>query len=84
VRAPRQKCLLICVVFDESNFVTCLVCDDYDLCVPCHIGLNHGHHPSHSFAPASKEAKLTTQARQLCAAGRDVEHHAVCDRCDKV
>ena len=76
--------LLIIIVFDESNFVTCLVCEDYDLCISCHVGLKHGHHPSHAFAPASKETQLNVVAHRLCSPGRNVRHFAICDGCDEV
>ncbi|KAK4695573.1 hypothetical protein P7C71_g2201, partial [Lecanoromycetidae sp. Uapishka_2] len=69
-------------VFEESNFVTCTVCEDYDLCIPCHVNLKHGHHPSHTLEPASKEAKLGKLATILCAPGRNMRHGAICDRCD--
>ena len=72
------------LVFDESSFVTCTVCEDYDLCVSCHMGLKHGHHPSHAFMPASEETKLSALASKLLAPGRDIRHSAICDGCDKV
>ena len=71
-------------VYDESNFVTCLVCDDYDLCIPCHVGMKHGHHPNHAFAPVSAESTLDAMATALCAPGRNMRHFALCDGCDKV
>ena len=76
--------MLTFVVFDEANFVTCLVCEDYDLCIPCHVGLKHGHHPGHAFTPASKETQLTSLAHRLCASGRNMHHFAICDGCDMV
>lgn len=76
--------MLTSIVFDESTFVTCTVCDDYDLCIPCHVGLKHGHHPSHAFEPASKDTILDTLAAKLCSAGRNMRHGAICDGCDEV
>lgn len=76
--------LLISTVFDESTFVTCTVCEDYDLCIPCHVGLKHGHHPSHAFEPASEDTVLDTLAAKLCAPGRSMRHGAICDGCDEV
>lgn len=70
--------------FDESNFVTCTQCDDYDLCIACHVQSRHGHHPSHAFMPASKETSLNMLASRLLAPGRNVRHAAICDGCDKV
>ena len=72
------------IAFEESNFVTCLVCEDYDLCIPCHVGLKHGHHPSHPFAPVSEEQTLDALAHQLLVPGRNMRHMATCDGCDKV
>jgi next-to-BRCA1 protein 1 len=69
--------------FPETNFVTCTVCDDYDLCVPCHIALQHGHDPKHAFAPAVEDASLDPLAYKLLEPGRNAGHHAICDGCDK-
>jgi len=76
--------MLTGLVFDESNFVTCTVCDDYDLCIPCHVSLKHGHHPGHAFVPASEETSLDIMASNLCTPGRSIRHFAICDGCDKV
>lgn len=70
--------------FDEANFVTCTICEDYDLCIPCHVDLKHGHHPSHRFEPTSKQTNLDAMATKLCAPGRGLRHFAICDGCDKV
>lgn len=72
------------LVYEESNFVTCTACDDYDLCIPCHVGMKHGHHPNHAFAPVSEESTLDAMAIALCAPGRNMRHFAICDGCDKV
>ena len=72
------------IVFHESKFVTCKDCDDYDLCLPCHVSLKHGHHPAHRFEPAVKDTPLDNEATKLLAAGRGMRHWAVCDGCDKV
>lgn len=79
-----RKTVLTKVAFEESNFVTCMVCEDYDLCIPCHVGMKHGHHPNHAFAPVSEESSLDTEASLLCAPGRNIRHLAICDGCDKV
>ena len=79
-----QNARLIWPVFDESHFVTCTVCDDYDLCIPCHVSSKHGHHPGHAFAPASKDTRLDSVATKLLGSGRNVRHWAICDGCDKV
>ncbi|KAI9699738.1 MAG: hypothetical protein M1836_002773 [Candelina mexicana] len=70
-------------VFPEANFVTCTACDDYDLCIPCHVGMKHGHHPSHAFKSATMETSLDSLAHALCNPGRNMQHFAICDGCDK-
>ena len=71
--------------YPESNFVTCLVCEDYDLCIPCHFDLSHGHNPAHGFRPVSvKSMADDSMIHALCKPGRDMAHAAVCDGCDKV
>jgi next-to-BRCA1 protein 1 len=69
--------------FPEQDFVTCTTCDDFDLCIPCHVSLQHGHHPKHAFAPAVDDAVLDPLARALLEPGRNASHSAVCDGCDK-
>lgn len=68
----------------EEHFVTCTTCPDFDLCLSCHVGMEHGHHPKHAFEPAVEDANLDTVAKTLLAPGRNVGHHAICDGCDKV
>lgn len=31
-------------------------CDYYELYIPCHVGLKHGHHPCHHFEPVPNES----------------------------
>jgi len=69
--------------FPEDNFVTCTTCEDFDLCIPCHVGLQHGHHPKHAFTPAVEDMSLDPLAHALLQPGRNTGHHAVCDGCDK-
>jgi next to BRCA1 gene 1 protein len=71
-------------VFPEREFVTCADCEDYDLCLPCHLAEKHGHHPGHTFQPATTETSLNAIGEILCKAGRNVRHNAICDGCDKV
>lgn len=71
-------------VLPEKEFVTCVTCDDYDVCIPCHTRLRHGHHPRHEFAPATKDTKLDSIATKLCAPGRNFRHYAICDGCENV
>ena len=72
------------IAFDDSAFVTCLDCDDYDLCVSCHLRLEHGHHPGHTFKPLSNDASFGELVHEICKAGRGMHHYAICDGCDKV
>lgn len=67
----------------EENFVTCTSCDDFDLCLNCHVDAQHGHHPKHGFVPAVEDANLDLVAQALLAPGRNTGHNAVCDGCDK-
>ena len=78
------RSMLTATEYDESNFVTCTECDDYDLCIACHVGNRHGHHPGHAFMPASEQTTLNTLASKLLSPGRNAHHAAICDGCDKV
>jgi hypothetical protein len=75
---------LIGVAFNEEAFVKCLDCEDFDLCVPCLRGANHGHHPGHTFKTVNESTVLSKPLREACKPGRNVVHHAVCDMCEKV
>jgi next-to-BRCA1 protein 1 len=70
-------------VLSEKEFVTCNVCEDYDLCLECHTVNKHGHHPGHAFKGATTETSLSALANALCNPGRNARHSAVCDGCDK-
>lgn len=80
----RNDHLLIATELTEENFVTCTSCPDYDLCISCHVGMEHGHHPKHAFEPAVEDTHLNIIAEALLAPGRNVGHNAICDGCDKV
>lgn len=80
---PTRTCNSCVNVYKESSFVTCTTCDDYDLCMTCHVGLSHGHHPAHAFKPATEDAQIGPFAELLCKAGRNLRHNAICDGCDK-
>jgi next-to-BRCA1 protein 1 len=80
---PTRTCNCCVKSLPEKDFVTCLSCEDYDLCMDCHMGNKHGHHPGHAFTAAASDAALPTLAGFLCNSGRNVRHSAVCDGCDK-
>lgn len=71
------------IEFDDAEFVSCTTCEDFDLCIPCHTAVEHGHNPKHAFVPATKETNLDFVARTLLAPGRNASHNALCDGCDK-
>lgn len=74
-----------CIIgLPDHEFVTCAVCDDFDLCRRCYTDNKHGHHPAHGFAPAVPTAKLSAVEEALLTPGRNVFHNALCDGCEKV
>lgn len=83
VEEPTRTCNCCVKILPEKEFVTCLSCEDYDLCLDCHVNNKHGHHPGHIFKAATSETVLSTLAGALCNSGRNVRHSAVCDGCDK-
>jgi len=83
VEDPSRTCNCCVRILPEKEFVTCVDCDDYDLCMECHVNNKHGHHPGHSFKAATAETVMPTLAGFLCNSGRNVRHSAVCDGCDK-
>lgn len=74
---------LTLLVLPENDFVTCTVCEDYDLCLECHTINKHGHHPGHPFKGVTSETPLCALSNALCNPGRNARHSAVCDGCDK-
>ncbi|KAL2758227.1 hypothetical protein ACRALDRAFT_1040275 [Sodiomyces alcalophilus JCM 7366] len=68
--------------FDESVFVHCTACEDFDLCLSCFEKDNHGHHPGHGFVPAVEGAIVPERIRIRLAPGRNQAHNALCDGCD--
>lgn len=82
-RVATRTCNSCVVVLPEHEFVTCSTCDDYDLCIKCVGEDSHGHHPAHSFEPATSETILPAACEVKLAAGRNVRHSAVCDGCEK-
>lgn len=69
--------------FVEDKFVTCTTCEDFDLCIACHVSAQHGHHPKHAFVPAVDDTTLDPLAKALLNPGRNAAHQAICDGCDK-
>ncbi|KAI9749211.1 MAG: hypothetical protein M4579_006959 [Chaenotheca gracillima] len=69
--------------YNESHFVTCKTCEDYDLCFSCLLRKKHGHHPGHAFELTSEAAPFSFSVDHLCEPGQNVRHHAICDGCDK-
>ena len=80
---PTRTCNNCVVVLPEREFVTCTACEDFDLCLKCHLNNNHGHHPAHGLKPATTETVLPLNGAAMLAAGRNVRHNAICDGCDK-
>ncbi|CAI6333828.1 unnamed protein product [Periconia digitata] len=80
---PTRTCNCCVQVSRETEFVTCTSCEDYDLCMECHIHNKHGHHPGHAFKAATPETSMPALGDFLCNAGRNVRHSAVCDGCEK-
>jgi len=80
---PTRTCNCCVQVQRETEFVTCTTCEDYDLCLECHIHNKHGHHPGHAFKAATAETTMPVLGDFLCNAGRNVRHSAVCDGCEK-
>lgn len=82
-RFATRTCNSCVAVLPDSQFVTCTSCEDFDLCISCHLGQKHGHHPAHGFKPATEETVLPLHAEPMLAPGRNVRHNAICDNCDK-
>ncbi|KAI4748006.1 hypothetical protein E4T50_01708 [Aureobasidium sp. EXF-12298] len=79
-----RTCNACVVTLPDHDFVTCIQCDDYDLCLSCHMLNTHGHHPGHHFKPAVDGAALSLAQEALLPAGRNFRHTAICDGCDKM
>ncbi|KAJ5885283.1 Zinc finger ZZ-type [Penicillium taxi] len=80
----RASCNGCCHEYNDRNLVTCNECEDFDLCVQCIFRNKHGHHPAHTFYPASeRNSNLKTIIKTHCLPGRKFEHPAICDGCEK-
>lgn len=84
VSESSRTCNACVVTLPDRDFVTCIQCDDYDLCLNCHTINTHGHHPGHHFKPAVDGAALSLAQEALLPAGRNFRHTAICDGCDKM
>jgi len=82
-RIATRTCNSCIQKYSEDSFVTCTTCDDFDLCIPCHVNCQHGHNPKHAFAAAVEEMDLEPLAQVLLEPGRNTSHNAICDGCDK-
>lgn len=80
---PTRTCNCCVKELPDPVFVHCMECEDYDLCLSCHVGTQHGHHPGHAFEPVIDGPTVGPLAKFLCAAGRNVRHSAVCDGCEE-
>lgn len=79
-----QRTCNACVRTMPANMmITCCDCDDFDICMPCHVDNKHGHHPGHTLQTISKDTSMTPLATALCTPGRNLRHNAICDSCDK-
>ncbi|KAJ6115094.1 hypothetical protein N7486_000872 [Penicillium sp. IBT 16267x] len=80
----KPMCNGCCRETDESNLVRCNECEDYDLCLRCLLRNKHGHHPAHSFSLGSdRNFCLKNLILSRCLPGRQFQHAAICDGCDK-
>lgn len=63
----------------------CNDCEDYDLCLRCLLRNKHGHHPAHTFSLGSdRNFCLKNLIMSRCLPGRQFQHAAICDGCEKV
>jgi hypothetical protein len=68
------------IEFPESSLVTCTTCGDFDLCIPCHVNVQHDHNLKHAFAPAAEDMTLDPLAKPLLQPDHNISHHAICDK----
>ncbi|KAF2862936.1 hypothetical protein K470DRAFT_293119 [Piedraia hortae CBS 480.64] len=81
---PSRTCNNCIGVHPEREFVTCTTCDDFDLCIDCHLKNQHGHHPGHGFKPATPATDLSSVATWMLGPNRNKCHSStLCDGCDK-
>ncbi|PYH90553.1 ZZ type zinc finger domain protein [Aspergillus ellipticus CBS 707.79] len=69
---------------DETKMVSCVDCDDFDLCITCLLKDTHGHHPAHTFSLIHDRVFcLKSLVESRCKPGRHHHHAAICDGCEK-
>ncbi|OOF98528.1 hypothetical protein ASPCADRAFT_204265 [Aspergillus carbonarius ITEM 5010] len=69
---------------DETKMVSCMDCDDYDLCITCLLKDTHGHHPAHTLNLIhDRQFCLKSLVQSRCKPGRHHHHAAICDGCEK-
>ncbi|KAI5290143.1 hypothetical protein KEM54_002346 [Ascosphaera aggregata] len=75
----------VCEFLYSENFVTCVNCPSYDLCIECLLKDKHGHNPLHEFRPNQLNVSThrKTEITKFCRPGRNILHDAYCDGCDK-
>jgi next-to-BRCA1 protein 1 len=84
VQCDERICNACLKEYEESKMVTCVDCEDYDLCVNCLLENAHGHHPGHGFSLIQdRQFTLRSSVMSRCRPGRNQYHAAVCDGCDK-
>jgi hypothetical protein len=69
--------------FTDKMCVTCRNCKDYDLCLKCLRGGQHGNDPRYEFVPAHESMALSPKHKLLLASGRNSKHAALCNGCDE-
>lgn len=80
---PLRTCNSCVQELGEDDFLHCTVCEDFDLCQSCFAKDQHGHHPSHGFAPAVEGTQFSHEVTKRLAPGRSHRHNAICDGCEK-
>ncbi|KAI9883857.1 MAG: hypothetical protein M1823_004368 [Watsoniomyces obsoletus] len=80
---PTRVCNHCMEYYLDGQLVNCTTCPDYDLCLACLELGHHGHHPAHEFAAVLPSVTLDPVSKALCAPGRNIRHHALCDGCDQ-
>ncbi|PHH82972.1 hypothetical protein CDD82_4086 [Ophiocordyceps australis] len=83
IRSCQRTCNCCVKVLPEKQFLHCTSCKDYDVCLPCFVVGQHGHHPNHEFVQVSNSITVPETVKPKMAPGRGQAHHAICDGCDE-